>query len=332
MGEHVKRTRAFACLLTATALASAVAAPPAVAAGCQYQRQDLPVPVVDGDVLTEGSSTDQSRIVGLASHQGYGRGVLWVNGALEQMPLPAPDWDHVVPRAVDNTGVVAGYQRNDRGVELRHQAFRYENGAYEALQTEPAKQSKAVAVNEAGDVLGVVWQGTSDSDGDVVLWPRNGVRKSIARGTPIGITAQRQVVVAGRWDTQVINADTGASRTLPGQATWVKLDNDRVLRGEIDASWNSQITEWTLRGVKVATYQGGVTPLGRNSGGTLLGTYGRPNGADVPSVWDSTGRTEVVADRVPLSTAYADVTDAGTLIGTYSGADSLARPALWVCG
>lgn len=330
----MKRSRAFARLLGVLFVASTVAVPQAAAAaGCTYQRQDLPVPAGAGHVSTEGGSTDNSRIVGLVEQQGYGRGVQWVNGALEQLPAPTSAWDHVIPTAVNNTGVVAGYLRNDRDVQLRYQAFRYENGAYELLQTERGTQSKAVAVNDAGDVLGLVWTGRWETSGAVVLWPRDGARKTIAAGTPIGIDNAGKIVVAGRTATVVIDANTGARTELPGQSTYVKFDNDRVLRGAFNPDDNTnRITEWSLDGVQLAVYEGGGMPFGKNSGGTFYGTYRSPTtGADFPSVWSGGVRTEVATDHLPFSTVYGDVTDDGTLIGTYSVNNGIARPALWVC-
>lgn len=330
-GEHVKRTRAL--LLAVLVIMSSSAAPEAVAATCQYNRQDLPVPAGSGDVTTQGSSTNNSRIAGLAVQQGYGRGLLWVNSTLRLMPAPSSDWDHVVPEAVTNTSVVAGYLRNDRGIGLRHQAFRYENGVYELLRTEPGSQSKAVAINDAGDVLGVVWSGSSESSGTVVMWPRTGDRTTVAAwGDPVGINAQRKVVINGRFSTVVLDLESGVKTELPGESRWVVFDNDRVLRGEFTPSGASQITEWDLNGVKTATYDGGVKPFGRNGSGTVFGTYDTAGNDDIPSLWRKTGRSDVVADPAPLWTVYADVTDAATLIATYVGPDG-ARPArwLWVC-
>lgn len=326
----MKRNRALACLFGVLVSVSTVAAPQAASADvCRYDRQDLPVPADFGHISTEGSSGDDSRIAGLAADQrGYGHGLLWVNGALQRMP--ASDWDHVIPQDVNNTGVVAGYQRNDRGVGLRFQAFRYENGAYEFLQTDLNTQSKAIAVNDAGDVLGLVWAGTSENfSGEVVMWPRNGARKTVGSGTPIGINAQRKVVIQGRFETTVIDADSGATTELPGETAWVKFDNDQVLRGEIIAD-GYRITHWNLDGVQVATYADGAVPLGANSSGMVFGTYRGANGAETPAVWRVSGRTDVVVDQAPFSSVHADITDQDMLIGTYSDTNGIARPARWV--
>ncbi|MGW6441863.1 hypothetical protein [Lentzea sp. NPDC055074] len=328
----MKRTRALlSCLLV---VASGLATPQtAAAAVCQYERRDLPVPAESGSVVTLGGSADDSRVVGLVDKQGYGRGALWVNGALSELPPPASPVDHIIPQSVNNSGVVVGFEQRDNGLDgVEYRAFRYENGAYTFL---PGPRSKAISVNAAGDVLVAMWErGDSSDSASVVLWQADGTTtRSLGRGKAIGVNDQRKVVIQGIWETSLIDATTGTTRTIPGQPAHVRLDGDRVFLGEVGPDWKSTITEWTLRGVKVATYPGGTVPFGRNSHGIFFGTY-RPNSSstEMPSVWSGAERTEVAADQLPFSTAYGDVMDDGTLIGTYGGADSNGRPALWVCG
>ena len=71
-------------------------------------------------------------------------------------------------------------------------------------------------------------------------------------------------MIQGRFETTVIDAGSGARTELPGVASWVKFDNDQVLRGEFIADGH-RITHWNLDGVQVATYSGGAMPLGANS-------------------------------------------------------------------
>lgn len=326
------KPRTTATLLSALVLASVGAAPQAVAATCQYNRQDLPVPAGSGHVSTMGSSTNNSRIAGLVMKGQFGRGAYWINSALREMPpSPLSASYHVIPSGINNTSVVAGYEQRDG--ERTKKAFRYENGAYQYLETDPGQSSTAYAINDTGDVIGLQFYGISEYYGDVYLWPRTGPRKLVSSGKPIGITADRKVVVQRVVTTDVIDTDTGSVVEIPGRAAWVVLDNDRVLVSEYADQVGWEMREYDLAGTKVATHSGGAKPFGRNGSGTVFGGYPGRTGANLPALWRKTGRTDVVADFLPSDSSYSDVTDAATLIGTYSGADSVARPArwLWIC-
>lgn len=328
-GEHtVKRTRAvLSCLLV---LATVVATPRASAAACQYTVQDLPVPVHGQNAQTTGSSTDSSRIVGFHQNPVRKYGLLWVNGTLTE--LPSVSLTDVIPAAVNNVDVVVGrqeYRPDDATVETK--AFRYENGGYTIPQTEPGEQSSALGVNDAGDVVGIVWQGWAPY-GTVVVWPRTGPRKVFGDGYPRGIDDQRRIVVtAPKWpgDTGwVIDTDTGARTELPGAQAPMVFKNGRVLNFERLGERDNQITEWDLTGARVGAHAGGLIPYGRNNSGTVFGT----DRANRPTLWHPSGRTAVVADQLPKSDFYAEITAAETLIGTYVTPDRQHHPALWVCG
>ncbi|WP_394618439.1 hypothetical protein JNUCC0626_04880 [Lentzea sp. JNUCC 0626] len=316
--------RSRALLPCVLALAALLVAPQASAAACQYVKQDLPVPAGLSMLYLNGSSTNNSRIVGQLMQGQYGRGALWVNSTLRQMTPPASALDHTIPMAVNNTSVVAGFEQFDNGPNGRtHKAFRYENGVYEFLQTDPGRSSEAHAINDAGDVVGT--QG-----GDVYLWPRGGPRKLISGGgTPLGVNAQRKIVVQFPTSrTVVFDGNGGPAVEIPGYSSAVTFDNDRVLRRE-----QGGFVEWDLDGVQVATHPGGVTPFGRNGSGTVYGTYYDANAQERLALWRKTGRTDVVADPMPIAITSADVTDAATLIGVYRSPEQLTRPArwLWTC-
>ncbi|RDI24575.1 hypothetical protein [Lentzea flaviverrucosa] len=315
-------------VLGALVLASAVVTPQAVAAACQYTRQDLPVPAGGTYPHTKGSSTNNSRIVG-AYWQNGSRGAVWTNSALRLMAPPASIQDSVHPSGVNNTGVVTGHQEIYRGGPDLHRAFRYENNAYEFLPAEPGEHSEGVAINDGGDVLGLVWQEATPAQRTVVMWPRTGPRKSFGAGQAIGVNAQRKIVMVDPQGPDmsgwIIDGDTGAKTKLPGARTPMVFDNDRALHFEFTAT-GTQLVEWDLGGARVATYEGGVNPYGRNGSGTVFGTFG----TTAPSLWRKTGRTGVVADKLPDPAYHADVTDAATLIGTYRDADDSSHPARWV--
>ncbi|MGJ3587610.1 hypothetical protein ACR9EG_13595, partial [Lactococcus lactis] len=76
----------------------------------------------------------------------------------------ASTFDSVRPNSVNNTGVVGGTQEIFRGGKYTHRAFRYENSAYQLLAVEPGEQSAGYAINDGGDVLGIVWQEATPAD------------------------------------------------------------------------------------------------------------------------------------------------------------------------
>lgn len=324
----MKRKRAFACLLSVAAVMSTVATPSAVAAAqCQYDLQDLPVPAGVAVSKTAGGSSDDSRIAGWTEVAGeHDRGLVWVNGAVRQM---SPAQGHVRPKDVNNTGVVAGYEEIPDGVaqwQPWYRAFRYENGTYEYLQVEEDEQAQAVGVNDAGDVVGIVWSKSWPGDRTVVVWPRTGERRSFGVGQPVGITGDRKVVLSTTNQAWVADADTGARTALPGAHTEMVLDNDRVLGYEYVAHDTYRISEVDLSGVVVGAYDRGLHPFGRNTAGTVFGLAGGPDLV----LWQGGGRTEVATYYWPDTAYYGDVTADGVLIGTYEGADGNFRAARWV--
>ncbi|WP_394618445.1 hypothetical protein JNUCC0626_04910 [Lentzea sp. JNUCC 0626] len=322
----MKLRRALAGIVSLVAVVSVFAAPQASAAQCAYQRVDLPMPAGFPNGVINGSSTDNSRIVA-AYHNGTAmRGLLWVNSTLRVLPPGASPSHAVVPKAVNNTSVVVGVQEASGS----SQAFRYENSTYTFLQTTPNENSSALFVNDAGDVVGEVWAKPDDGRRTVVLWPRNGARKSFGEGEVDGFNAQRKILVFDRGQEQslIIDGDTGARTAIGGREPQV-LDNDRVLNHDYVEGTGEQISEWGLDGVKVGSHLGGFWAHGRNNSGTVLGD----STGQVPSLWRPSGRTEVVADKVPSMFYYSDVTDAATLIGTHYSGDNSLVPArwLWVC-
>ncbi len=319
---------AFGVLMTA----SVVAAPQtAAAAACRYVVQDLPVPAGTIYARTTGSSTNNSRIVGTFGLEENERGVLWVDGALQVMTPPDSSMTTVVPWAVNNTGVVAGRHEISLGSEgTRYRAFRYENGAYEFLQTEPGEQSSAWGINDAGDVVGQVW---TESDPNAP----HGRDVAARRGSQVlrrGHGRRRQRPAEDRHDDHLVGVGSSTPTRAPRPSCPVGVSRssstttgfcsyERVRVGVY------RIAEWDLNGVRVGAYASGREPLGKDVSGTMFGGFGP---TDVPSLWRQGGRTDVVADRLPDTDFYGDITDDATLIGSYR-IDNTAYPArwLWVC-
>ncbi|GLY47501.1 hypothetical protein Lesp01_11570 [Lentzea sp. NBRC 102530] len=309
-------------------LASLVAAPQASAAACQYTKQDLPVPAGVGDVFLNGGSANNSRIVGQAQAGSYTQTLYWANGTLRQLPPAAPDAS-TYGFDVNNTGVIAGFVVDSvNGIPATTRAFRYENGAYEFLETDAGKDSAARAVNQAGDVAGL-------HGGDLYLWPRGGARKLIAAqsGQVMGISDDGKIVARSSSGIKVFDVGGGPVVTIPGGGIGTAvMDNDRVFLVARASSGELVTSEYDLNGVKVAEHPVNGRTFGRNGSGTVWGTYSQPDATRTHALWRSTGRTDVVADPMPLESVYSDITDAATLIGTHR-TDQGVRPArwLWVC-
>ncbi|USX54919.1 DUF3466 family protein [Lentzea sp. HUAS12] len=321
----MKRTRAaLPCLVV---LATLVAAPQASADACQYTKQDLPVPAgATANVFLSGGSADNSRIAGSAQVGQDTVGAYWANSTLLQLPPSPTGANNVIPVDVNNTGVITGSVLDTRdGMPRTVRAFRYENGAYEFLETDAGVESDGRAINQAGDVAGT--HGT-----DLYLWPRGGARKLIAANTGLvlGITDDGKIVTAAPGFTaKVYDVNGGPTVDIPrGSAGGAVMDNNSVFIREKNAAGEITTAEYDLNGVKITSRPIGSRTFGRNSSGTVWGTYVKSGFTQVHALWSTTGRTDLVADPMPLVSTYSDITDAATLIGTYR-ADQNIRPARW---
>lgn len=323
-GEHVKRVL-LPCLVV---LASLVAAPQASAA-CQYTKQDLPVPAgAATNVFLNGGSADNSRIVGQTQVGQDTVGTYWANSTLGQLPPSPTGANNVSPLDVNNTGVITGAVTDTRdGMPWTARAFRYENGAYEFLETDAGVESFGRAINEAGDIAGT-------HGNDLYLWPRGGGRKLIATNASLvlGITDDGKIVTAApRFTAKVYDVNGGPTVDLPaGSAGGPVMDNNRVFIRERNAAGEIVTAEYDLNGVKITSHPIGSRTFGRNGSGTVWGTYVRSGFTQVHALWRTTGRTDLVADPMPLVSTYSDITDAATLIGTYRAEQGI-RPARWLC-
>ncbi|MFS8097095.1 hypothetical protein LFM09_08120 [Lentzea alba] len=307
-------------------LTSAVAAPQAAAAAaCQVE--DLPVPAGAFEARTRGTS-DNGLIVGEVQHDGI-RGVVWANGQPSEMAAPAnPNVTSVRPSDINNHGSVVGTQETFGSGETVNRAFIYRDGVYYLLYTEGPEQSRAVGVNDNGDVIGEVWLKSAPQTRWVALWPAGQPRRLYVKGQAIGISADRKLVLATATDkTWVIDGNTGAWTPMPGARTPMTLDNERILHFEFTPT-GTQIAEWNLTGQRVDAYAEGRDVYGKNAAGVLFGvsTHGET------SVWSGGTRKEIVADKLPHFSYAADILDDGTMIGTYEGSQSgLPHAARWTC-
>jgi hypothetical protein len=77
-----------------------------------------------------------------------------------------------------------------------------------------------------------------------------------------------------------LNTRTAGSST---DNSWI--DDDRVLNFERLGERANQIAECDLTGARVGAHARGLTPYGRNSSGTVFGTYGRADRQHHPALW-----------------------------------------------
>ncbi|MFS8095570.1 hypothetical protein LFM09_00360 [Lentzea alba] len=318
----MKRTGVFVVLLAA----SLITAPQASAADCTWTAQDLPVPAGAQYAEAHGSSPNNTLITGSASFN-KPRGVVWENGVLRQMAEPAQPETYVNPRAVNNSGTVVGSQLVYTDGKFLNRAFRYENGRYEMLATEQNEETRAIGVNEAGDVIGEVSLVSSPGTPWVAMWPKGQPRRLYSKGFAVGIGNERQVVLRTPDTAWVIDGNNGRWTQITGGRYPIVLDNERVLHYAYDGNGSSRVWDWALDGRSSVGYVGAETPFGKNSGGALFASLTGGGAA----VWRDGGRTGVVADKMPQSTSYGDITDDGVLIGSYLGADGNDHAARWFC-
>ena len=316
-------------LLGALVLASAVTAPHAVAAAaCQVQ--DLPLPAGARDAKTRGTSGN-GLIVGEVFQNGA-RGVVWENGSARQLAEPSgPGSTQVLPSDINNGGTVAGTQLINTGGEELRRAFVHHNGVYYLLYTEGPEQSRAIGINDNGDVIGEVWLKSAPQTRWVALWPAGQPRRLYTKGQAVGISADRKLVLITDQDTPsakiwVIDGNTGAWTALPGSRGPAVFDNERILHFEF-SSTGTQVAEWNLAGQRLDTHAEGRDVYGRNAIGTVFGvnTFGET------SIWSGGTRKPIEADVLPNVVYAGDITDDGTMIGTYHDAAGNPHAARWTC-
>jgi uncharacterized membrane protein len=320
------------CVFVALSLAlvSAVAAQPAAAAdSCQYAVQDLPVPSGTKWALIMASSDDNNLILGSVHLEDGLRGVVWRDGELTPMDPPPAATGHVAVEDINNSGVVVGgLEIIGADGERTSRAFRHRDGQYELLPAEPGEGSTATEVNDAGDVVGEVWQG---SVWRTAVWPVDGPRITLDGVEPIGISSDRKIVVKKRnsWPVtgSIIDLTSGAATPLPEVLPQLVVDNDRILH----PGTGGVLVELDLDGRRVATYEDGSGVFGKNATGTIFGRAYTRTGVRQTIVWQHGVRQRVEAEKQPDGLYYGDVTDDGVLIGTYEDAEWVSHPARWFC-
>ncbi|MFD5826428.1 hypothetical protein [Lentzea sp. NPDC060358] len=311
-------------LLGVVLLMSGVAAPQAAADPCRWIAHDLPLPDGARYAKTTGSSENNRYIVGeteigdqIARH-----GLLWDNGSLVRMASPGPSGISVRPKDVNDSGVVVGAQHflsDGRSV-----AFRYRDGAYEALYTPTGHSTEAKAVNERGDVIGELWRHGLPSERQIIVWPVDGPVSYLVGQTAVGISDDFRSVQLTRSTAMVVDLARPRVTQLPGGREPMVFDDDRVLY-----PGGTGLVEYDLDGRHVATWEGGTKPFGRTSSGSVV--FGSVDG--IPSLWQWGIRYAVDSASLPDPSHYGDISDEGALIGTYQDAGGSSHPARWFwCG
>ncbi|SDG64870.1 probable extracellular repeat, HAF family [Lentzea fradiae] len=312
------RGRVFGVLSGVLVASLTVAAPQAAAADpCRWIPHELPLPAATTAAKTSGGSEDNRFIVGHGRVGGSAeRGLMWDHGALMEMAATSSSIA-IEPQDVNNHGVVVG-GRSDRA-QGGQQAFRYENGVYELLETPSGHDSRARSINNNGDVFGEVWDKGGGGRHWAVLWSRDGRLLDLV-GRAVGVSDDRRLVLTSGTTVYVAEADRARVVQLAGGNPPAVLDNDRVL-----LFTSSGLGEWTLTGEHVATWQGGTVPFGRTSDGQAV--FGAVMGT--PTLWQWGISYPVDSAKLPDARYYGDVTDGGALIGTYVDPGGSTHPARW---
>lgn len=309
------------------AVVSGAAAPQAAADACRWVVHDLPLPSGTTSSETVSSSEGDSLILAAIYQHGY-RGAYWVHGDLREMSPPAAPSTRVLPKDINNNALIVGRQDVQEGTDVNARAFRYQDGRYEFLAVEPGEQSEAVAVNDTGDIVGVVWPKAEPNDRTSVVWPADGPRRTLQRGDAIGVSTDRKAVVATRvvfeetaW---VIDLVTGQRTEINDAFRPMVLDNDRILhQGDRADGYNT--IERTLDGRQVTVYPEGLRAFGKTSSGTLFGTAENSH----ISLWQWGMRYDMDSETQPQWNYYGDATDGGALIGTYEDWNRVPHAARW---
>ena len=311
------------------ALGSAVVAPGTAAAdSCQYAVEDLPVPPGTKWALAMSSSDDNNLILGRVYTESGHRGVIWRDGELSPMAEPPASTGHVSVKDINNSAVVVGsLEIIGEGGEKTSRAFRYQDGRYELLPSEPGEGSSATGINDAGDIVGAVWR---ESNWRTAVWPVDGPRTMLDGVEPVGISSDRKVVVkkAFSWPVtgSVVDIPTGVTTALPADLPDLVVDNDRIMH-----PGGGGIVELDLGGRRLATYEDGSGAWGKNATGTVFGRDYTSTGVREIVLWQQGVRQRVELEKQPYGLYYGDVTDDGVLIGTYDDAEWVSHPARWFC-
>ncbi|GIH07271.1 hypothetical protein Rhe02_53380 [Rhizocola hellebori] len=214
-------------------------------------------------------------IVGSGWVSNHWEGILWTNGVPQRLPNPAAGDGSNYPRAVNGSGVVAGYWVGSTGVSF---GWRYTNGSYQQLPPLGTRKSLPTDMNSAGDIVGFASYLTAGDFSHVMLWKASTPSQftDFGLGTAAGIDDTGRVVVS--WGVLFNPDGTSLSLDNPGATFSVRdFAGGRIVGFKgVDAPYT--VVEWNLSGHVVREIADGV-PQAINASGSITAT--RQSGAKV---------------------------------------------------
>ncbi|MFC7617238.1 hypothetical protein ACFQV2_31260 [Actinokineospora soli] len=254
-------------LITALTLALGLLVVPqtAAAATCAWRVSELPAPAGYSHATATGHA-GTGLVVGTVWKTDHREGVVWRSGVPQVLPQPpGRGAGSNYPLAVNPNGVIAGRWQGSDGA---HFAWRYQNGAYQALPNRGTWVSVPTDINRAGDVVGFSRLFFGGAQVNALLWPvaTPGSYVDFGEAAPRGVDDSRRVVLStGR----VVNAD-GTSWQLQGGLPSAYEDGRLV--GYRGTASPYTIVEWNLSGQVLRTIPDGV-PTGVNASGVIVGVH-----------------------------------------------------------
>jgi hypothetical protein len=306
--------KTFTVLAITAALVTVPQAP--AAAACTWSVTTLPVPSGFSDAIaTEHAGT--GLIVGTAWKTDHREGVLWRNGVPQVLPKPpVSSTGSNYPRAVNGSGVIAGYWAGNDGFTA---AWRFSGGSYQFLPGIGDQVSVPTAINSGGDIVGFSRLFFGGAPVTAVMWrvDRPSEIISFGSGYVSGVDSTRRVVLS----TGVIVNPDGSQVTLQGGGSPVVYQDGRIV-GYRGTAAPFTIVEWNLSGQVVREIAGGV-PRGVNTFGVIVGTHDSGNKA----VWRN-GGVEFVTSPPPAGSYVLDITDDNVIISDFDTSNG-SRSGLW---
>ncbi len=285
----------------------------------------LPVPAGSGGVVVTGEATD-ALVVGYATINRVTRGVIWRNGVPEVMPEFA-DGSENLPQDINSSGVVVGFRRTTTSTspwQYVDRAYRYQDGVYHFLPGYASKivASRAVAINEAGDVVGIVkpYTDTGAAYTKSVFWPASAPNTfqvidaySAHDDAPLGIDDQGRVLFRDvLWGPNQI--DLPLSGTRDGAAARV-YSAGRIVGWQQGDDDTMHVVEWDQSGEISRVLPGDGYPCLRYR----------------PALWRDGQFAGFISD--PRPDIIVGLTDDEVVIGDYVANTTTGTrvPALWRC-
>lgn len=282
---------------------------------CTWRMSDLPVP--SGYTTAEARGhAGTGRVVGTAWKTDHREGVVWTDGIPVVLPQPRSTPGSNYPRAINSSGVIAGYWIGNDGTTS---AWRYQNGRYQFLPGIGTQVSVPTSINGKGDIAGFSRYFMGGAKVYAVMWrtdrPENVL--DFGEGYSEGIDDSRRVVLST--GVMVDGEGREVMRLNGGQP--LAYQGGRIV-GYAGSSDPYSVVEWGLDGAVVRQIPNGI-PSEVNSSGAIVGT--RTGG--IKTVWRD-GGTQDLSSPVPAGLNLLGITEDGAVISDYQSGGG-TRSGIW---